>query len=83
MVKRSKTYKKLADKAPVEPVTLGDAIEVLKQFDGAAKFDQAVEVHMRLGIDPKQADQLIRGSIVLPHGIGRTLFLIVYVSFYA
>ena len=62
---------------PGEPVDLGKAVEVLKGFDGT-KFDQAVEIHMRLGIDAKQADQLVRGSLVLPHGIGKTQRVIVF-----
>src|SRR3954449_9206487 len=37
-----------------------------------AKFDETVEVHMRLGVDPKHADQMVRGTIVLPHGLGRS-----------
>lgn len=53
------------------------AVELLKQFD-TTKFDQSVEVSMRLGIDSKQADQLVRGSIVLPHGIGKTQRVIVF-----
>ena len=48
------------------PLPLAQAIEMLKKFP-APKFDQTVEIHMRLGIDPKQADQIIRGSLVLPH----------------
>lgn len=51
-------------------VPLAEAVELLKQFN-TTKFDQSVEIAMRLGIDPKQADQLVRGSIVLPHGIGK------------
>ena len=47
------------------------AIEILKGF-GNTKFDQSVEIHMRLGVDSKQADQIVRGSLVLPHGIGKT-----------
>lgn len=78
MVKRSKTYKQMSTKAPEDPVALGQAVEILKQFENAAKFDQAVEIHMRLGIDPKQADQLVRGSIVLPHGIGKTQRVVVF-----
>jgi large subunit ribosomal protein L1 len=58
-------------------VDLDRAVTVLKQF-GNTKFDQSVEVHMRLGIDPKQADQLVRGSVVLPHGIGRTQRVVVF-----
>ena len=54
------------------PVALAEAIALLKKFK-PTKFDQSVEIAMRLGIDAKQADQLVRGSIVLPHGIGKTL----------
>jgi hypothetical protein len=53
-----------------DPLPLADAVGVIKSFP-PAKFDQTVEIHMRLGIDPKQADQIIRGSLVLPHGIGK------------
>ncbi len=56
---------------------LADAVEKLKEFD-TTKFDQTVEIHMRLGIDPKQADQIVRGSIVLPHGIGKTQRVVVF-----
>ena len=56
---------------------MSSAVELLKNFD-ATKFDQSVEIHMRLGIDPKQADQLVRGSVVLPHGIGRTQRVVVF-----
>jgi len=56
---------------------LEEAISLLKTF-GNTKFDQSVEVAMRLGIDPKQADQIVRSSIVLPHGLGRTLRVIVF-----
>ena len=49
----------------------------LKQFNNT-KFDQTVEIAMRLGHRSKQADQLVRGSIVLPHGIGKTLRVIVF-----
>ena len=50
---------------------------ILKTFN-TTKFDQTVEIAMRLGIDPKQADQLVRGSIVLPHGIGKSLRVVVF-----
>jgi len=53
------------------PLPLDEAVQVLKKFP-APKFDQSVEVHVRLGIDPKQADQIVRGSLVLPHGIGKS-----------
>jgi len=60
-----------------DPIPLADAVGVLKGFP-ATKFDQSVEVHMRLGIDPKQADQIIRGSLVLPHGIGKAKRVVVF-----
>lgn len=59
------------------PLPLPQAVEILKQFP-ARKFDQSVEIHMHLGIDPTQADQLVRGSVVLPHGIGRVQRVVVF-----
>lgn len=52
-------------------LALDKAVEMLKSY-GTTKFDQTVDIAMRLGIDAKQADQLVRGSIVLPHGIGKS-----------
>ncbi len=77
MARVSKRFKELATKVPEDAVGLTEAIKVLKQFDGT-KFDQTVEIHMRLGIDAKQADQLVRGSIVLPHGIGKSQRVVVF-----
>lgn len=72
MTKRSKRYRAIGGTAPVKDTfPLGTAVDKLKKF-GTTKFDQTVEIHMRLGVDPKQADQIVRGSVVLPHGIGRT-----------
>ncbi len=76
-MKRSKRYKALLESVPEAPVDLKKACEILKGFEGT-KFDQTVEIHMHLGIDPKQADQIVRGSIVLPHGIGKTQRVIVF-----
>jgi len=70
MKTKSKKYKKDAEKAGSEPVSVSEAVDKLKSFD-AAKFDQSVECVLWLGIDPKQADQLIRGSLSLPHGVGK------------
>jgi large subunit ribosomal protein L1 len=72
MAKQSKRFRALVAKGvSKDPVTLQAAVDKLKQY-GTTKFDQTVEIHMRLGVDPKQADQIVRGSVVLPHGIGRT-----------
>ena len=66
-----------ADHPGKTPVSTEAAVEVLKRFNNT-KFDQSVDIAMRLGVDPKQADQIVRGSIVLPHGIGKTLRVIVF-----
>ena len=67
---RSKRYRKEAEQFGKEPMSLAEAVEKIKSFK-SVKFDQTVECVLQLGIDPKQADQLIRGSISLPHGIGK------------
>jgi len=77
MPKKSKRYRTLAEKTPEDTLPLAKAVELLKGF-ATTKFDQTVEIHMRLGIDPKQADQLVRGSVVLPHGIGRSQRVVVF-----
>jgi large subunit ribosomal protein L1 len=68
---RSKRYKEAAKKASLDLVSVDQAIDKLKGFN-ATKFDQSVELIFSLGIDAKQADQMIRGSMSLPHGIGKT-----------
>ena len=70
-ITRSKRYRESAKKAVADPVPLDRAIDVLKGFK-PTKFDQTVELIFSLGIDPKQADQMIRGSLSLPHGVGKT-----------
>jgi large subunit ribosomal protein L1 len=70
MAKQSKRFRALAEKRKEDPMPLAEAVKALKAFDGT-KFDQSVEIAIRLGIDNTQAEQIIRGSIVLPHGIGK------------
>ena len=69
----------MLEKAPPskKPLPVAEAVSILKTFN-TTKFDQTVEIAIRLGVDPKQADQLVRGSIVLPNGIGRTLRVVVF-----
>jgi len=67
---RSKRYKQESEQVTKEPVSLADAVEKVKLFK-SVKFDQSIECVMHLGIDPKQADQMVRGSISLPYGIGK------------
>ena len=78
MAKTSKRYAELLEKVQdKDPLNVSQAVKLLKQFDGT-KFDQTVEIHMRLGVDAQQADQIIRGSLVLPNGIGRTQRIVVF-----
>lgn len=79
MPRQSKRFLFLAEQVKdIQPSDVASAIKKLKSLEPslpktikACKFDQSVEVAVRLGIDPKQADQMVRGSIVLPHGIGK------------
>src|SRR3954452_1671660 len=77
VVTRSKRYKKAAETAITEAVAPDKAVDVLKTFP-PTKFDQSVEVIFSLGIDAKQADQMIRGSLSLPHGIGKAKRVIAF-----
>jgi large subunit ribosomal protein L1 len=77
MGKKSKRYRASLEKRPAQPLPLEEAVETLKKFE-TTNFDQTVEVHMRLGIDPNQADQIVRGSLVLPHGIGKSQRVVVF-----
>jgi large subunit ribosomal protein L1 len=67
---RSKRYKRELEQVSQEPISLAEAVEKVKSFK-SVKFDQSVECVLVLGIDPKQSDQLIRGSLSLPYGIGK------------
>jgi large subunit ribosomal protein L1 len=75
--RRSKRYKEAATKAVADPQTVEHAVDVVKSFK-PTKFDQSVELIFSLGIDAKQADQMIRGSLSLPHGIGKAKRVIAF-----
>jgi large subunit ribosomal protein L1 len=70
-IKRSKRFREAEKKAVTAPVAIDAAIDAVKAFP-PTKFDQSVELIVSLGIDAKQADQMIRGSLSLPHGVGKT-----------
>jgi large subunit ribosomal protein L1 len=72
MAKPGKKYQAAASKIEDRPYELQEAITLIKD-SAFAKFDETVEVHMRLGVDPRHADQMVRGTIVLPHGTGKTM----------
>jgi large subunit ribosomal protein L1 len=73
----SKRFKAAEKKRPAQALPVADAVKAIKQFDGT-KFDQTVDIVIRLGVDAAQADQIVRGSIVLPHGIGKQLRVAVF-----
>ena len=74
---RGKKYKKVAEAFDRNKAYgLSEAIEILKKSE--VKFDQTVEVHFNLGVDPKHSDQVVRGTVVLPHGTGRTVRVLVF-----
>ena len=81
--KRMKTLSKKASELGV--LALPDAVKALKSLEDSLPkaikrvgFDQTVEIALRLGVDPRQADQIVRGSIVLPHGIGKSQRVLVF-----
>ncbi|MCE5340104.1 MAG: 50S ribosomal protein L1 [Planctomycetaceae bacterium] len=76
-VRRSKRYKAAAKEWSQTPMKLEDAVKKLKTFN-PTKFDQSIDCVVQLGIDPKMADQLIRGAISLPHGIGKSKKVIAF-----
>lgn len=77
MPKASKKYRRNAQKTSAEPVALAQAIQVLKSFENA-KFDESVEIAVKLGIDVKNTAQSVRGAFSLPHGIGREMRVIAF-----
>ena len=77
MAKRSKRYKSESEKVDTTASGLSEAVRKIKSL-GSTKFDQTVECVMHLGIDPKQADQMIRGALSLPNGIGKARKVIAF-----
>jgi len=77
MPKQGKRYRADKAKATQDAVPLVEAVNRVKAFK-PAKFDQTIEIVMHLGIDPKQADQNLRGSLSLPHGIGKAKRVIAF-----
>ncbi len=73
--KRKKAADALVDRSKV--YTLAEAIEITKKT-ATTKFDSGVELHVRLGIDPQKADQIVRGTIALPHGTGKQKKIVVF-----
>jgi large subunit ribosomal protein L1 len=79
MAKHGKSYRQAADKVEGRSYALGEAVELAKEV-ASAKFDETLEIALRLGVDPKHADQMVRGTVVLPHGTGKSVKVLVFAS---
>ncbi len=79
MAKKCKGYKKALEKVEAKEYELQEAMDLLKEIK-RTKFDESVDVSMRLGVDPKYPEQQVRGTVVLPHGTGRTKKVLVITS---
>ena len=77
MKKVSKRYAELQKKIDKDVYSFDEAIETVKELK-SAKFDETVEMVLKLGVDPRHADQMIRGSVVLPHGTGKDVKVAVF-----
>ncbi|WP_022882185.1 50S ribosomal protein L1 [Gryllotalpicola ginsengisoli] len=80
MAQKSKAYRAAAEK--IEPgkfYTPSEAVALAKET-GSAKFNSTVEVALKLGVDPRKADQMVRGTVILPHGTGKTARVVVFAT---
>lgn len=76
-MKRGKAYRQAVESVDrVKLHELEDAVDVLKAMP-AAKFDESIDLAVKLGVDPRHADQMVRGTVVLPHGTGKTVRVLV------
>src|SRR5258708_4756232 len=79
MAKTGKKFETASKQVEARTYTLNDAVPLVQKIK-FAKFDETVELHIRLGVDPKHADQMVRGTIVLPNGLGRSKKVLVIAS---
>src|SRR5260370_31506012 len=79
MPKPGKKFEAASKQVEARTYSLNDAVPLIQKIK-FAKFDETVELHIRLGVDPKHADQMVRGTIVLPNGLGRSKKVLVIAS---
>jgi large subunit ribosomal protein L1 len=79
MPKHGKKYRQSVAKVERKPYPLKEAIQLARDAS-FVKFDETLELALRLGVDPKHADQMVRGTVVLPHGLGKTSRVLVFAS---
>jgi len=79
VAKHGKKYTEAVGKVEPRAYSLPDAVDLAKET-AFAKFDETMEMAMRLGVDPRHADQMVRGTVVLPHGTGKSVRVLVFAS---
>jgi large subunit ribosomal protein L1 len=79
MAKHGKKHRSASEKVESRPYTLAEAIEFLKAHPGAS-FDETMELSFRLGVDFKKSEQVVRGTVSLPHGTGKTVRVLVFAT---
>jgi len=77
VAKSGKKFKQAAERVENRPYPLSEAVELAKE-SAFAKFDETMDIAMRLGVDPRHADQMVRGTVVLPHGTGKSVRVLVF-----
>src|ERR1043166_1569868 len=77
--KTGKKYSAASKQVERKPYSVEEAVPLVKKVK-FAKFDETVELHLRLGVDPKHADQMVRGTVVLPNGLGKSKKVLVIAS---
>jgi large subunit ribosomal protein L1 len=80
MAVKSKAYRAAAEKIEAGKYYTPDEALALAQGTGSKKFDSTVEVALKLGVDPRKADQMVRGTVILPHGTGKTARVVVFAT---
>lgn len=79
MPKSTKHRRKVLERVEARPYELAEALSLLKELS-FVKFDETVEIALNLGVDPKHADQMVRGNVVLPHGTGKKVRILVFAA---
>jgi large subunit ribosomal protein L1 len=80
MAQHSKVYRQVADKIDKDSLYTPLQATTLAKESGSKKYDSTVDVSMRLGVDPRKADQMVRGTVNLPHGTGKTSRVLVFAT---
>ncbi len=78
-MKRGKRYNKIQEKIEHKDYPVTEAVSLVKE-NASSKFDETAELSIRLGIDPRKSDQMVRGTVFLPHGTGKKVRILVFAT---